>query len=100
MIQLVKYRVNIKKPITLCKLFDINGTSFLVKRQLLISVAKIDHSSTIQRTCSLKPTDEKTPAAMGIPTRLYMEAKAKLRRIWLTVRRDKSRQPITSSKSF
>ena len=50
--------------------------------------------------CSLKPSGEKRPAATGMPTKLYIEAKAKFSRIWLTVRRDRSRHPITSSKSF
>lgn len=51
-------------------------------------------------TSSRIPNGEKTPAAIGIPKRLYMLANKKLSRIRLTVFRDKSKHATTSSKSF
>jgi hypothetical protein len=48
----------------------------------------------------MNPKGLNTPAATGMPTRLYMLANRKLRRILLTVFRERSKQPITSSKSF
>lgn len=48
----------------------------------------------------VKPNELNTPAANGIPSKLYILAKRKLSRILRTVRRDKSKQAITSSKSF
>jgi hypothetical protein len=48
----------------------------------------------------MNPKGLNTPAAIGMPTKLYMLAKRKLRRILLTVFRDRSKQPMTSSKSF
>lgn len=51
-------------------------------------------------TSSIIPKGLKTPAAIGIPRRLYMLAKRKFNRILLTVFLDKSRHATTSSKSF
>lgn len=50
--------------------------------------------------CSIKPNTLNTPAANGMPSRLYMLAKKKFKRIRRTVRLDKSKQATTSSKSF
>ncbi|KAF4524797.1 hypothetical protein B566_EDAN010172 [Ephemera danica] len=50
--------------------------------------------------CRWNPRGLNTPAARGIPTRLYMLAKMKFIRIRRTVFRDKSKQPITSRRSF
>ena len=51
-------------------------------------------------TSSMIPKGLKTPAAIGMPKRLYMLANKKLRRILLTVFLDKSRHATTSNKSF
>jgi len=48
----------------------------------------------------MNPKGLNTPAATGMPTRLYILANRKFRRILRTVFRDRSKQPITSSKSF
>lgn len=50
--------------------------------------------------CNTKPNALNAPAANGIPSKLYMLAKKKFNRILRTVRRDKSKQATTSSKSF
>lgn len=50
--------------------------------------------------CNIKPNALNAPAANGMPSKLYMLANRKLRRIRRTVRRDKSKQATTSSKSF
>lgn len=49
---------------------------------------------------STKPNGVNTPAANGMPNRLYMLAKRKFKRIRLTVLRLKSRHATTSSRSF
>ena len=48
----------------------------------------------------MNPKGLNKPAATGMPTRLYILANRKFRRILRTVFRDRSKQPITSSKSF
>lgn len=50
--------------------------------------------------CNTKPNELNAPAANGIPSKLYMLAKKKFKRIRRTVRLDKSKQATTSSKSF
>lgn len=50
--------------------------------------------------CSTKPKWLKAPAANGMPSKLYILAKKKFKRIRRTVRRDKSKQATTSNKSF
>lgn len=50
--------------------------------------------------CNTKPNALNAPAANGIPSKLYMLAKKKFKRIRRTVRLDKSKQATTSSKSF
>lgn len=50
--------------------------------------------------CKINPNGLKTPAANGIPNKLYILAKQKFKRILRTVRLDKSKQATTSSKSF
>lgn len=49
---------------------------------------------------SVMPNGLKTPAANGIPSRLYILANKKFRRIRRTVRLDRSRHATTSSRSF
>jgi len=48
----------------------------------------------------MNPKGLNIPAATGMPTRLYILANRKFRRILRTVFLDRSKQPITSSKSF
>ena len=49
---------------------------------------------------NLNPKGLNTPAATGIPTILYIDARTKFSHILRTVRLDRSKQPITSTKSF
>lgn len=50
--------------------------------------------------CSVMPNGLNTPAANGIPSKLYMLANKKFKRIRRTVRRDRSKHATTSSRSF
>lgn len=50
--------------------------------------------------CNMIPNPLNAPAANGMPSRLYMLANRKFRRMRRTVLRDRSRQATTSSKSF
>lgn len=50
--------------------------------------------------CNTKPNELNAPAANGMPSKLYMLANRKLRRMRRTVRRDRSKQATTSNKSF
>lgn len=50
--------------------------------------------------CNVIPNPLNTPAANGIPTKLYILANKKFKRIRRTVRRDRSRHATTSNKSF
>lgn len=51
-------------------------------------------------TSKRSPKELKTPAAKGIPNKLYIDANKKFKRIRLTVFRDKSKHATTSSRSF
>lgn len=51
-------------------------------------------------TSSKIPNGLRTPAAMGMPSKLYMLANKKFNRIRLTVFLDRSKHATTSSKSF
>ena len=51
-------------------------------------------------TSSKIPKGLRTPAAMGIPSKLYMLANKKFNRIRFTVFLDRSKHATTSSKSF
>lgn len=50
--------------------------------------------------CRIKLKALNTPAANGMPSRLYILAKKKFNRIRRTVRLDRSKQATTSNKSF
>lgn len=50
--------------------------------------------------CNMMPNGLKTPAASGIPSKLYILANRKFRRIRRTVRLDRSKHATTSSRSF
>lgn len=50
--------------------------------------------------CRINPKPLNTPAANGIPSKLYMLANRKFKRMRRTVLRDKSKHATTSSKSF
>lgn len=55
---------------------------------------------TTMFTSNISPKELKTPAAKGIPNKLYMDAKKKFKRIRLTVFLDKSKHATTSNRSF
>lgn len=50
--------------------------------------------------CSIRPNELNTPAASGIPSKLYMLAKRKFNLMRRTVFRDKSKHATTSNRSF